>query len=618
MRMRALVLLLASSWITNAFCCAQQIPATEVSAAARRSIALLDNSTRSWLKTAECFSCHHQAYVFRVARIAREHGLPVDESLLVQNAQKSLVYIGSIDDVIQGADFIDPPLVDGLELRAAHDVGVPQNLAYATLARRIATLQRPAGNWITSDRRAPQAASSFSSTVAAIEAIQAYFPPRLADIERQSLARARHWLATATPADVEDSSMDLIGLDLVGAPKDDIAARAKPLVARQRGDGGWAQILTRQSDAYATGQALVALAQSGALKTTEAVYQRGLRFLLDTQKPDGSWLVPTRLRHPLPINPPDFDMQFPYGSDKITSFFGTCWATMALALALDDHSAAPASVPPGAWEQLLPVPEDGWVETALFGNAGDLKKLLDGGLDPNATTHSGTPLIVVVALDKDKVTLLLDRGADVNAAAKSRFNALMVAANHGGTGEVVRILLHRGAKVRPERSKLTVPTAVYLSTGTGEHDITQLLLDQGDDARRIWLRFGVSPYTPLRNAVDMRDAELVRILAKAGGDVNERGNNHGVSLLSLAVLSNAPDVVSALLDLGADVNAVDDLGMTPLHYASMSDFGDTRVAHVLLAAGAGRDLRTKEGLTPEQLARKLGYPDIAAVLKAKH
>jgi hypothetical protein len=98
-------------------------------------------------------------------------------------------------------------------------------------------------------------------------------------------------------------------------------------MALQRADGGWSQLPTLASDAYATGQALTALVESGATKTTDRVYQNGVRFLLGTQLDDGSWYVRSRA---VPIQP-YFDSQFPHGTDQFISAAATNWATMALA-----------------------------------------------------------------------------------------------------------------------------------------------------------------------------------------------------------------------------------------------------------------------------------------------
>ena len=56
---------------------------------------------------------------------------------------------------------------------------------------------------------------------------------------------------------------------------------------------------------------------------------------------------------------------------------------------------------------------------------------------------------MMATADADKVRLLLDRGADVNARAASGFTALMVAAQSRNSDLVVGLLLDRGASVQP-------------------------------------------------------------------------------------------------------------------------------------------------------------------------
>jgi hypothetical protein len=105
---------------------------------------------------------------------------------------------------------------------------------------------------------------------------------------------------------------------------------ARELIALQRTDGGWGQIPTLGSDAYATGQALTALAESGAVKPGDPAYEKGVRFLLGTQLEDGSWYIRSRA---VPIQP-YFDSEFPHGTDQFISAAATNWATMALAHAV--------------------------------------------------------------------------------------------------------------------------------------------------------------------------------------------------------------------------------------------------------------------------------------------
>jgi hypothetical protein len=94
--------------------------------------------------------------------------------------------------------------------------------------------------------------------------------------------------------------------------------------------GGWAQLPALPSDAYATGQALVALRENGLFKPATPGFERGAKYLLDTQEADGSWHVRGRS---LPVQPL-FESGFPHGRDQRISAAGTSWAAMALSLAI--------------------------------------------------------------------------------------------------------------------------------------------------------------------------------------------------------------------------------------------------------------------------------------------
>jgi hypothetical protein len=85
-------------------------------------------------------------------------------------------------------------------------------------------------------------------------------------------------------------------------------------------------LTTLETDAYATGQAMYALAMAGMLRTSDAAYQRGAAYLLRTQRPDGSWLVKSRS---VPFQPYK-ESGFPHGKDQWISAAGTSWAALAL------------------------------------------------------------------------------------------------------------------------------------------------------------------------------------------------------------------------------------------------------------------------------------------------
>jgi hypothetical protein len=132
----------------------------------------------------------------------------------------------------------------------------------------------------------------------------------------------------AQPKTTDERALQLLGLKWAGvnAKHEVIRRAARELIAEQRSDGGWAQLSSLASDAYATGQALVALNQSGALGVSDTVYKRGVQFLLNTQLGDGSWYVKSRS---IPFQP-YFESDFSHGHDQWISAAATNWASMAL------------------------------------------------------------------------------------------------------------------------------------------------------------------------------------------------------------------------------------------------------------------------------------------------
>jgi hypothetical protein len=129
----------------------------------------------------------------------------------------------------------------------------------------------------------------------------------------------------------------------------------RELLSTQREDGGWAQLAGLESDAWATGGALVALHAACGLPVTHPAYRRGVDFLLRTQFEDGSWWVKSR-SWPFQTQ---FDSHFPYGEDQWISAGATALAVMALVPAVEP-SAVTVAVNSGQ----LPAPSRPKEETA--------------------------------------------------------------------------------------------------------------------------------------------------------------------------------------------------------------------------------------------------------------
>jgi N-acyl-D-amino-acid deacylase len=76
---------------------------------------------------------------------------------------------------------------------------------------------------------------------------------------------------------------------------------------------------------------LWALANAGVVQPGHETYRKGVRFLLATQEPDGSWHVSSRATK-FQIY---FESGFPHGHDQWISTMATGWAAAALSPAID-------------------------------------------------------------------------------------------------------------------------------------------------------------------------------------------------------------------------------------------------------------------------------------------
>jgi squalene cyclase len=209
---------------------------------------------------------------------------------------------------------------------------VPRSEYSDAAVRYLKSMQTPDGDWpVIESRRPPMNSGVYQAAALAVYALRNYGPPaEQADTEK-AIARAAAWLEAAAPSNTQDRAFRLLGLAWANANPAAIAAAAKSLAASQRADGGWNQLASLGSDAYATGQALYALNSAGGMPVSDPVFARGVKYLLNTQAADGSWYVKSRSIWLQPY----FDSGFPYGQDQWISAAATSWASMALALTVD-------------------------------------------------------------------------------------------------------------------------------------------------------------------------------------------------------------------------------------------------------------------------------------------
>lgn len=295
-----------------------------IAEAVKPALALLEKQSHNFIRIGGCNSCHAQDLPSAAAALARDRGLPAP-ALIPQLPQH--MHANTAERLM------DLTAVAGIGLAwELFDLGmnrVRANDYTDAVVRFLKSTQLPEGNWFSIEsRRPPMSSGVYQNAALSVYALRHYGPPaEKADTDR-AIARAAAWLESAKPVTNQDRVFHLLGLAWSNASPAAIRAAAKSLAGLQRDDGGWNQLATMASDAYATGEALYALNAGGKVPVTDPVYRKGVKYLLRTQAPDGSWHVKSRSIWLQPY----FDSGFPYAHDQWISAAGTAWATMALSL----------------------------------------------------------------------------------------------------------------------------------------------------------------------------------------------------------------------------------------------------------------------------------------------
>jgi hypothetical protein len=192
-----------------------------------------------------------------------------------------------------------------------------------------------------------------------------------------------------------------------------------------------------------------------------------------------------------------------------------------------------------------------FLTAALKGEATALKACLERGVDINVTNRQGRTAITLASLSQkyDCVALLIDAGADINQQDETCFNPFLISCLNNDL-KLLRLLL----PARPDLTRLT--------------------------------RFGGVGITP---ASEKGHVEIVReLLEHTGINVNHTNFLGWTPLLEAIVLNDGgkkqQEIVSLLLENGANPHMTDKYGKTPLELAE--EKGYREIAQLLRDAGA--------------------------------
>lgn len=268
---------------------------------------------------------------------ARAQGVDVEPDLLQEQAEFSVESFGEkVREMSEGKGVGGAAMTVGYGLWTLSLADWPRDEVAEAMVAYLLKTQKQDGHWGTAGRRPPLEESSITSTVLAVEGLARYGMRGHDSSADDAIGKARAWLVNAHVKIQEDRNFRLRGLLRLKSERSLVDRALAEVLEAQRDDGGWSARDDLPSDAYATGQTLVGLEEAGCDIDSQA-YQRGLRYLLETQCEDGSWKVETRVK-PIQVY---FDNGDPHGKHQFISIPATAWAVAALAVALKADPSEP-------------------------------------------------------------------------------------------------------------------------------------------------------------------------------------------------------------------------------------------------------------------------------------
>lgn len=199
-------------------------------------------------------------------------------------------------------------------------------------------------------------------------------------------------------------------------------------------------------------------------------------------------------------------------------------------------------------------------------------------------------------VDENHAAAMLASPAVMASASSPVLDALY----HGRIDEAERLVNELGEE------RLTIHEAAAMGLTTR----LEAILAEDPSQVNAWASDG---FQPLQLAAFFGRREAVNLLLARGGDVRSAAqNSFKVTALHAALAGPAPDVAPTLIAAGADVNAVQQDGVTPLHEAAAN--GQLGLVRLLLEHGANRQATDARGRTAADFAREAGHGGIESLL----
>jgi len=249
------------------------------------------------------------------------------------------------------------------------------------------------------------------------------------------------------------------------------------------------------------------------------------------------------------------------------------------------------------------------VEAVLRGDHGNVLMLLNRGADPDAADEGGMTALMHAAESGDlkMMQLLVLNGADPDLTRMERTTPLMIAVLNQQF-EAAHYLLQKGAD--PDARDDYAATPLLYAAAVNDYQIADLLLFYGA-SDTIGDRAGNNP---LMTAVFFNHIETADVLLQNDLDPDTR-DLMGNTPLMIASQQGNTDMVSLLLEYDAEMEAVNQENYTALAHAIL--FRNPKTARLLMDSGANIHHLIRPNLNLYDLAREKKFTEIQRELKER-
>jgi uncharacterized protein len=202
-----------------------------------------------------------------------------------------------------------------------------------------------------------------------------------------------------------------------------------------------------------------------------------------------------------------------------------------------------------------------------------------------------------------------------NDAAKLRAllaadSSLASARDASGVSAIMQVLYRRQQETLDLLLAASPELDIFEAAAAGRKERVAELLQRNPALAKSWSADG---FTPLHFACFFGRDEIVSLLLQHGAEVAAVSRNPmQVMPLHSAAAAHSLAIVHLLLKHGAPLNSRQQQGWTALHSAAQN--GDEAMVKLLLHHGADRTAANDDGTTPAALAAKSGHPHIAHLL----